>query len=374
MDTYFAPSTFTEENELNNEIDLFSHNPVTRGLLKMLNGMTAVLDENRQVIALNDSFLTFIGMDHGSDVLGLRLGEILKCPHSNGAAGGCGTAKPCSNCGAAITIVSSLLDGSAHERTCSIRATINGITQDLFLWVKCSPLPIAGKNYILLFIRDITAEQRQSSLERTFFHDVNNILAGLISGAELLSMGGDNQDSMIEMIRLATLRLKKEIDIQNKLSISKASIYKPAIEMTSIAHILEELESNYTNHPATIGKEFKIAPSLFGRRFRTDISLLIRVVSNMVTNALEATDGSRPVQLWVETEPDQLIFCVHNAEHIPNKLQSRIFERNFSTKSGIGRGTGTYSMKLFGEQVLGGKVSFTTSFKTGTVFRLTLPT
>ena len=51
----------------------------------------------------------------------------------------------------------------------------------------------------------------------------------------------------------------------------------------------------------------------------------------------------------------------------------RIFQRYYSTKGEPGRGLGTYSMKLFGEQYLGGEVRFDTSESEGTVFSLRLP-
>ena len=53
-------------------------------------------------------------------------------------------------------------------------------------------------------------------------------------------------------------------------------------------------------------------------------------------------------------------------------LALRIFKRNFTTKEQLGHGLGTYSMKFFGEKVLGGLVDFTTSETAGTTFRLTL--
>jgi sensor histidine kinase regulating citrate/malate metabolism len=53
------------------------------------------------------------------------------------------------------------------------------------------------------------------------------------------------------------------------------------------------------------------------------------------------------------------------------EIANRIFQRNFSTKAQAGRGVGTYSMKLFGEKILGGKVSFTSSREDGTVFKFT---
>ncbi|MBU0943946.1 MAG: ATP-binding protein [Proteobacteria bacterium] len=65
--------------------------------------------------------------------------------------------------------------------------------------------------------------------------------------------------------------------------------------------------------------------------------------------------------------------CVWNAQEIPQEVTNRIFQRNFSTKEEAGTGIGTYSMKLLGENFLGGQVRFTTSAKEGTIFRFTCP-
>jgi sensor histidine kinase regulating citrate/malate metabolism len=64
---------------------------------------------------------------------------------------------------------------------------------------------------------------------------------------------------------------------------------------------------------------------------------------------------------------------VWNVGEISKDVTKRIFQRNFSTKEEAGRGIGTYSMKLLGEEFLGGQVNFTTSKKEGTVFRFTYP-
>ena len=56
---------------------------------------------------------------------------------------------------------------------------------------------------------------------------------------------------------------------------------------------------------------------------------------------------------------------VYDAEPIPEEIALRIFKRNFSTKEGEGRGIGTYSMRLFGEKILGGKVYFTSTAEAG---------
>jgi sensor histidine kinase regulating citrate/malate metabolism len=51
----------------------------------------------------------------------------------------------------------------------------------------------------------------------------------------------------------------------------------------------------------------------------------------------------------------------------------QLFQRSFSTKAATGRGVGTYSMRLLGEQYLGGRVEFTSREPDGTTFTLILP-
>ncbi len=66
-------------------------------------------------------------------------------------------------------------------------------------------------------------------------------------------------------------------------------------------------------------------------------------------------------------------FSVWNPAPIPEPLQLRIFQRHFTTKNESGRGIGTYMMKLFGEEFLGGRVGFLSSAAEGTPFWIELP-
>jgi signal transduction histidine kinase len=93
----------------------------------------------------------------------------------------------------------------------------------------------------------------------------------------------------------------------------------------------------------------------------------------MLLNALEASDGEPAVKFQIETADTNVIFSVWNRQAIAPHIAPRIFQRNFSTKSGSGRGLGTFSMRLFGETYLKGQVSFVTSEDQGTTFSLTLP-
>lgn len=52
---------------------------------------------------------------------------------------------------------------------------------------------------------------------------------------------------------------------------------------------------------------------------------------------------------------------------MPYDVQLQVFQRSFSTK-GIGRGLGTYSIRLLSERYLSGRVSFTSTPEAGTTF------
>jgi sensor histidine kinase regulating citrate/malate metabolism len=93
----------------------------------------------------------------------------------------------------------------------------------------------------------------------------------------------------------------------------------------------------------------------------------------MSINALEATIDGHAIKIWDELREDAVCFHVWNDGYIPPNIAQRIFQRNFTTKEQNGRGIGTFSMKLIGENLLGGKVSFTTSQEKGTIFTILLP-
>jgi hypothetical protein len=104
----------------------------------------------------------------------------------------------------------------------------------------------------------------------------------------------------------------------------------------------------------------------------TDPALLGRVLMNLLKNALEATPDGGEVRVDCRVTADRVEFSVWNAGAIPQAAHSQIFQRSFSTK-GPGRGTGTYSVRLFTEAYLKGSVSFTSNSQDGTTFTVSIP-
>jgi K+-sensing histidine kinase KdpD len=372
MDTYFAPAERASQNELVAEIEIVSQNPVLDGLLHSVSGLLAILNEQRQLVALNDSVMQMLGIHDPEEAFGLRPGEALQCIHAHDEPSGCGTTKFCSTCGAAVAMVTSLGENRPAERMCALTATRGDTTVDLSLSVKSHPIKINKHKFLLLFLQDITLPQQRAALERTFFHDINNILNSLLAASELLALEG-SESNLVRIINQASLRLHKEVAIQSCLLKSEPCSYLPMYYDIMAGEIVEELKAFYANDSVSHKKNLEFSENYLTITTRTDISLLLRVLCNMITNALEATDAGGTVKIWVEQKDNLLSFCVWNRQAIPQDIALRIFQRNFSTKEGAGRGVGTYSMKLFGEKILGGQVSFTTSGEEGTVFKISLP-
>ncbi len=141
----------------------------------------------------------------------------------------------------------------------------------------------------------------------------------------------------------------------------------------AVARVIGELREIFANHPAADGRTLLLQAPAAGTRIRTDFSMLVRVLCNMVVNALEATEERGSVTLWVDDDEASITFCVWNDAAIAQDAINRMFQRNFSTKDGEGRGLGTYTMKLICENYLNAEISFTSSDREGTVFRLQLP-
>jgi len=374
MDTYFAPAERLNKEELLKEIEFVSKNPIIDGLLHSVSGFLAVLNEHRQILSLNHSLLEMLGVDNVEEALGLRPGEALQCIHSCEMPGGCGTSQFCSTCGAAISIVSTLAKDLPVERECAITIEKLNRKQDLFFRVRCVPITYDSKRFLLLFLQDISYQQRLSALERLFFHDINGIIGGIMNNCALINLKATDEkikDISQTLDRLSS-RLASEVAMQRSLSQTESVVYQPIFSSVPVTRIFQEIKDIFSNNPAVKNKGLILPTDLPDIVIKTDFSLLIRVLSNMITNAFEATKEGDNVKIWVETSKESITFSVWNKKTIPGDIAKRIFQRNFSTKHESGRGLGTYSMKLFGEDMLGGKVNFTTSEKEGTVFRFSL--
>ena len=94
---------------------------------------------------------------------------------------------------------------------------------------------------------------------------------------------------------------------------------------------------------------------------------------NLVKNAVQSVPENRKAEINVRVDShiNQVLICVKdNGEGIPEYMQERVFEPNFTTKNS-GMGLGLAMVKNLIEN-LGGTIRFNTSPK-GTEFIIELP-
>ncbi len=372
METHFAPAERTEVRVFKQQVERVSSSPVMSALLDTMAGLLVVLNEDRQIVALNHSFLASLGIEDPDKVLGLRLGESLKCEHAHKEPAGCGTTAYCSTCGAAIAMMTAINDNRPDEQLCALTAIHDGSEHDISLLIKAHPLTVDGRRWILVIAQDVTQQQFWANLESVFFHDINNVLSTLTGYGDILAM--DMPDSKpVRKINEAIKRLQNEMSLQRSLSHRKDAKFIPRKSPSSTHQIRRETGIFVHGHKAANNMTIEESWPEEEIRLTTDALLVSRVLGNMIINALEASDEGVTVRLSTRVEPAHITWEVWNTGFIPDQIQKRVFQRHFSTKANFGRGLGTFSMKLFGERYLKGKVSFISSESDGTMFRFRLP-
>lgn len=372
--TYFAPAKRSDADELRDDIKIITESSLISTLMNTIGGLLAILDEHRQIVALNQALLDSLGISRVEDILGCRPGEAIGCIHAHEAPNGCGTTKSCRTCGAVIAIISSLQFDKPVEDICIAEVEKNGIKDDLYLGVRAAPMTLSGRRFVLLFLQDLSAQHKLATLERVFFHDMNNALTGLLGYVELLKYKSpDLNRKAVQMVTTISQNVYREVALQQALSTKDFEQIELKQEEVSPHALLEELCDSLKQHGSALGKKIIVAPSKVSRDIITDRYLIIKILTNMMLNALEASEKGGSVAIAVEQHHGCSIFSVHNSAVIPGHIQNRIFTKNFSTKEKHGRGLGTFSMKLFSEKLLGAKLYFTSEEDSGTYFFLEIP-
>jgi PAS domain-containing protein len=358
--------------ELSEAAEACLANPVVRFLLDSLDAYVLVLDEHRQILSINGALRAALGLRPSEPILGKRPGELLGCQHVPEGVDGCGTAPACAYCGLVMAFLKTQATGKSIKTECLLTLRRNGQFEAAEYEVTGSPLQVGPHPFIVVILHDISAAKRREVLERLFHHDVANLVQGIQGWVEILSEGGGSSALISSKLTHLTDLLARELNSHKAMSLAEQGELKPAFKRVHPILVLEEVVDLMNRHPSAEGRHLKVQCPKEDLLITTDPELLNRVLSNMVVNALEASTPGETVTLAAQHNRNTIRFLVHNAGEIPPAHRSRIFQRSFSTKGVPGRGLGTYAMKLFGEDVLGGRVAFDTGSQ-GTTFYIDLP-
>ncbi len=351
--------------------------------------MALVLNAQRQIVFANRAFLKLVGLQDATELLGRRHGEAVDClrtaalgqrpgeaagcVHADDAPGGCGTTVFCKSCGAVRAILNSQT-GAEDIQECRLLRHVDARTEALDLRVWACPLEVAGTQFTIFTVADISNEKRRQALERIFFHDILNT-AGAVQGvAEILrdTKAGEPISDLTGMLWSSSQQLVEEINAQSLLSKAESNdlVTRPA--PVNLLPLLGVLAAAFSSHEVAHERILRVAPEAQDIEVRTDATLLRRVLINLIKNALEASAAGETVTLDVQRANAAAVLTVHNPAVMPEEIRLQIFNRSFSTR-GPGRGLGTYSAQLLTERYLGGRLSFVSTASQGTLFTVTLP-
>ncbi len=364
------PSNRTSAHELSSQNKTIFDKKLLIELLDSISQMVVVLNSNREIIYANEQYLEFCKISKIEELLGMRPGESIECKNADKSEDGCGTSSFCINCGALNAILSSQ-SGVKSTKECSISTIHNNVHE---LRVTAAPLLLNGNVLTIFSILDISAEKRKDFLESVFLHDILNSSGGIQGLAGLLK----EMSNPAEMAEIGTTienvanDLIEEIKKHQLLSVAESGELTPSFTQTSSLHILENINNMFSGQKSNKGKTIQIDNNTENITFKTDTSLLKRVLANMVKNAIESNCPHDLIRLKAARSTKYCRLSVHNNSYISPEVRLKLFQRNYTTK-GKGRGLGTYSMKLLGERYLKGNVGCESEPDSGTSFYIELP-
>jgi signal transduction histidine kinase len=362
--TYFASPERAEIDEIMRQKYIFDNFAQLSYFLNAIHNMYLILNEHRQIVFANQTALDTFGYKSMDEILGMRPGEAIKCIHATEMPAGCGTSEACQHCGAVNAILTGLKN-TKDVRECRINTEDAQNVFDLRVWT--NPYKIGDEMFVIFSVADISDEKRRRALERIFFHDVLNTAGGIKGISELIQNFPEEITEFNDILFDSSNQLLNEILAQRDLVNAENSELLPYITKLNSKRIVDFLVGFYSNHEISKDKTIVVQCDDNGIEFESDEALLLRVLGNMTKNALEASPKGQTVTISCIGENDKVVFSVHNTNFMPREVQLQVFQRSFTTK-GIGRGLGTYSMKLLSEKYLNGKVYFTTDESSGTTF------
>jgi hypothetical protein len=344
-------------------------------LIKVLDDMPLwilILNKTRQAVYFNQKIQEDLSIADKWELLGARPGEIFSCQHAWADDAGCGNSDFCRYCGAVKSIRNSHF-GKKDIQECRLLVNDHKLISALDLEVTSSPLWLDSEELTMFSIMDISAMHRSLYIEKTFLHDIRNTAGAIVSSTQLIAEEDDPEirNELIALLTPTAQQLINEINAQQEIRNAELGQWTPTKSESKSSAIIEEVINTCQHY--IIDGEIEIGTNVDVFNLNSEVTLLKRVLINMVKNAIEASSEGDKIEVLARNLNNvSALFSVYNSKYISEEVRLQLFHRNFSTK-GKNRGLGTYSIKMITENYLQGKVSVQSDKTNGTVFSIIIP-
>lgn len=219
------------------------------------------------------------------------------------------------------------------------------------------------------------AEERATAgqLALEVMHEIRNPIEALGHLIYLTTHDAHNPEKVAEYMRMAEHEIAQVSRIANEtLSFARSTRSPRPVDLVALAEAgLRIHQRKIESKQVHLVKDFPedlIAPVYTGQ--------MLQVVSNLITNALDALSPKGILYLRLRKRRGEVQFLIADNGHgIPQQYSESIFQPFFTTKEEAGTGLGLTLSKKIVEQHKG-KISMRSSVrpgKTGTTFKISLP-
>ena len=296
------------------------HLPFVKEMLDGMQYPAVIIDADRQILLVNTTLSEMLGITRADDYLGMRPGELLGCVNSSTAAGGCGTSEGCSVCGGVLSMLESFQRQTRITREMRVNTQRAGQMTAFDFQVSVLPLNACGEHWAVLTLMDISHLKRRQNLERLFFHDILNTASNALALSRVMSeMAPDIEQEYLDLNHANALQLVEQIKAQRQLLDAENNELTPRFEVVQTLDCLRQTAGMYQQHKNAYQVEIRIDPGSKEATITSDKALLLRVLYNLVQNALEASLPGQVVTLGSRREKNWVHLWVHNEKTFPGK-------------------------------------------------------
>jgi PAS domain S-box-containing protein len=229
-------------------------------------------------------------------------------------------------------------------------------------------------------------EQAREEVERVLRHDLRNPIDGIRTAADYL-LQEELDPRAQEFVRLmydAAIRARNRIDNSLAYTRMQRGEYRVSRERVNVVQLVRDVVKNLKDAQ----EAYRVFVQAFYRNqplaARYDVELwgendfLMDAVSNLVRNAIEASDDGAIIRIEVDDEVQTtdehpaVAITVHNDREIPEEVRDTLFDAYVTHGKSGGTGLGTYTALLVA-QAHDGTITVDTGVETGTTMTLLLP-
>ena len=357
----------TDREILFHQADKLTNHIFLRKVIESSNEIVYVTNDQRQIVVSNNKALEYFKVAEGNDIIGLRVGEVLNCVESEDGFDGCTTGPSCLLCGIAHAMVEAQ---QTHQVVSKASHIVIDEKESADLLIKVTPFEDSGEWFYITSLIDLQKEKRLRALEKTFFHDVNNLTFCLTGYAELLQK--NTSEHLRKRILKVTHQLCDELKNHRHLLAAESDDIKPRPETVTVQQILADIKMQYSRLLLASDRQLCVLPSADSRLI-TDRVLLHQVLGNLIKISIKASPMNGVVSIAAHVELDRLIVTVETPGFLRNVEHINRLSKNSSPELVSECGLDSYGVVLLCEKYLGGKVAVRSCQENGTTFTLAIP-